>query len=1007
MNLKGRLAAVFDRASLTYMTYDARGRVTRTDRAIAHPDILLTNLDDRYQAPWFSKDHTYDSLDRIIEETTGAASAELLDASQRSATSVMYSARGSVHRVLSTYGNLVNAIDRSADGLIETMVYADAATTIASQGYDARRRLVTAMVSRGEPALWADPPSSYQPARSLQGPPSFQHTLRDESYEYDVVNNPIAINDFRDADDWPAGAKPVSRAIGYDNLYRVTSVNYAYGTTADTWVSPFDPELSGMDDPRRPDDFPSHLTPATRPTEQTYEYDWLGSLTSSSDDQNAFWDRGMGPMRNDDANGRPYRWQDAGDSADPTWDGTGWADTGNTPADYDAAGNLRQIRVVRSGACTNGTNDCNLRFYYYFDEVGRLYRGMRYEGATLKADLSFVYDSSDNRVIKSDNTLSGITNDAHTLYVFDSLELRRTAHDATTETYSRTVENEVPYLIANGVRVARVVYEGAADGEPRLDGTSRLHVFINIADHLGSTSTVIDRDTGELVERTTYQPYGATESDYRPARWKGFREDYRFTGKEEDQEIGLTYFGKRYLSPYLGRWLTPDPLAVHMPGQADLNLYAYVRGAALRAVDPIGLDWFEGWGAKIDSLAQKAADTIDKSTLARGISKGVDSTINHVSARVDQFVKAVKSPEVQAVASVSPAAAPMAAAVKVAWNDAKTVVQNPKEALKTVLVENPISQTALALKAAVQGDGEALGEHAVKGTIGALSLAAGDKLLSGPKGCFVAGTLVWTERGLVPIESLLPGDWVLAMPDDGSGGLSFRQVLETYEREPSAIFDLTLFDDKNHADTLGVTPEHPFWGSKQEWVLAEDLRPGDVIWSIERGWLTVKSIHVRPQQEPVYNLNVDIDHTYVVGVLGTWAHNSGPCSKSPAPTGNNHSVGTIETAEGTRASNTTRLGVKRNNPADWRHLRDLWDDLGYGDILSDANRAAIAKGQTPVVDDAWIKHFPGDAALTGEKIPMHHIGGSPITVPLPASRHLDAHMPGGFRKNPGGPGTSG
>jgi filamentous hemagglutinin len=40
-------------------------------------------------------------------------------------------------------------------------------------------------------------------------------------------------------------------------------------------------------------------------------------------------------------------------------------------------------------------------------------------------------------------------------------------------------------------------------------------------------------------------------------------------------------------------------------------------------------------------------------------------------------------------------------------------------------------------------------------------------------------------------------------------------------------------------------------------------------------------------------------------------------------------------------------------------------------------------------------------------IPMHHIQGTPIVVPLPAMRHLDAHMPGGFRFNPGGPGTSG
>lgn len=52
-------------------------------------------------------------------------------------------------------------------------------------------------------------------------------------------------------------------------------------------------------------------------------------------------------------------------------------------------------------------------------------------------------------------------------------------------------------------------------------------------------------------------------------------------------------------------------------------------------------------------------------------------------------------------------------------------------------------------------------------------------------------------------------------------------------------------------------------------------------------------------------------------------------------------------------SGTTRTGVVR----DWRVLRDNWDDLGYGQILSTENRAAIAKGKTPKVDDAWVKVF--------------------------------------------------
>ena len=105
-----------------------------------------------------------------------------------------------------------------------------------------------------------------------------------------------------------------------------------------------------------------------------------------------------------------------------------------------------------------------------------------------------------------------------------------------------------------------------------------------------------------------------------------------------------------------------------------------------------------------------------------------------------------------------------------------------------------------------------------------------------------------------------------------------------------------------------------------------------------------------------------------------------------------------------RPSNSTRNGVVRTNAADWRTVRNLWDELGYGEILSDANRAAIARGKVPRVDDAWIAVFPEDAGLMRERISMHHINGSVVTIPLPATRHLDAHISGVYGYNPGGPG---
>jgi hypothetical protein len=45
--------------------------------------------------------------------------------------------------------------------------------------------------------------------------------------------------------------------------------------------------------------------------------------------------------------------------------------------------------------------------------------------------------------------------------------------------------------------------------------------------------------------------------------------------------------------------MSADPLAVHAPGEADLNLYAYVGGKILQYVDPTGLDEKEvGWFAQ-------------------------------------------------------------------------------------------------------------------------------------------------------------------------------------------------------------------------------------------------------------------------------------------------------------------------------------------------------------------------------------------------------------------------
>jgi len=400
-----------------------------------------------------------------------------------------------------------------------------------------------------------------------------------------------SIRDWRMADEWPGGAKPVTRKMRYDDLYRLVQMSYEYADGSDSWTDPYAAEQQAaslpdikLDRPMPRADFGS----GHRVLQQSWAYDWLGNTQATDDDQHAFWDRSLGTVQNGTPEEGAYKLKGASNG------------NGSLTADYDAAGNLTAMTVDRPGTCVGQVPCGAMHFRYDWDEVGRLVRARRYDTpngfampppeVVAGTNLEYVYDSSDQRTRKTAIDAEGRTR--HTLYIFGSLELRRAAVEG--GDYELTASTETPYLQAHGVRLARVVHQEPPD-EYSTQASTR--VYLELGDQLGSTSVVLDLVTGELVERSTAYAYGAVESDYRPERWGKFREDYRFTGKEEDIEVGLQYFGKRYYAPLLQRWISADPLAVHAPGQADLNLYAYVHGKVLIAVDPVGLA--EDWGAGV------------------------------------------------------------------------------------------------------------------------------------------------------------------------------------------------------------------------------------------------------------------------------------------------------------------------------------------------------------------------------------------------------------------------
>lgn len=620
----GRLVAVADRGALSVSQYDGRGRVVKTARRIAkpaEPGQTPDHVADRYAPRWYFTATTYDAADRPALTSAGLRSTEMQAASvdgipynpaftqepdyRKSTVAAHYSTRGTLGSVDGSYGSLLASIQRRADGLVEGVTYGDLAGTTTVTGYDGRRRPTSIQTFRAAPGQWGTNTPGYTPVPAAGGTStSFQLLLQDLDITYDIVGNPTEIRDWRDPAEWPVGAKPVTRKIAYDDLYRVRQVKYEYSTNDEDWVSPYlkeNSETSSNRDHRRSAPSP-HVNFPKRVLQQDIEYDWLGNTFSSDDDAHGFYDRSLGDIVNDAAHGRPYQLASASNA------GAGGSRTGSLATKYDVAGNLTDMAVSRNGPCLPSGSSCNQRFHYGWDEVGRLVRAQRWDTATpvdqepsgnAVVDLAYAYDASDNRVLKSATANEGAAGNVqrHAVYISGGQELRGAQFGTTygsggVADYQVDSTTEVAYLFAHGVRLGRVAYD-AGLGLPAFGAITtypQQHVLINLDDTLGSTAIVIDRETGELVESTAYLANGATESDYRADRWKGLREDYRFTGKEEDVEVGLQYFGKRFLSPYLGRWVSADPLAVHVPGKADFNLYAYVHGQTLKNVDPIGLE---------------------------------------------------------------------------------------------------------------------------------------------------------------------------------------------------------------------------------------------------------------------------------------------------------------------------------------------------------------------------------------------------------------------------------
>ena len=236
-----------------------------------------------------------------------------------------------------------------------------------------------------------------------------------------------------------------------------------------------------------------------------------------------------------------------------TADAHNWIHASGTDYQYDAAGNMT----------FNATPPTQT---YTYDQENRL---------TGAAGYAYTYDGDGNRVRKSNGNLAA----NGTLY------WPMTPGVVAETDLAGILKSE--YVFFDGERVARKDFPSNS-------------VAYYFSDNL-KTASVITDSAGVIKAESDYYPWGGELQFV-----NNDSNDYKFTGKKRDIETGLDYFGARYYSNGLGRWVSADwsPTPVPIPyanltDPQSLNLYGYVRGLPTTKADIDGhgvLDWLkEKW----------------------------------------------------------------------------------------------------------------------------------------------------------------------------------------------------------------------------------------------------------------------------------------------------------------------------------------------------------------------------------------------------------------------------
>jgi RHS repeat-associated protein len=363
----------------------------------------------------------------------------------------------------------------------------------------------------------------------------------------------------------------------------------------------------------------------TKNSEQSYKYDSLNRLISS---EGSYKHERLVPMLDKTVNSYTNKFT------------------------YNPTGNIRTKTQIHTGVSANseGTRENASISKTTYDHVYS-YDSSRPHAVTAVGPKSFTYDASgnmtvmrnsetgssrllkwddENRLIRSNdsygksNEVDVISEDKTgdvTTYNYDSVGKRVVKSGRFGEVVyvnsNYTVRNDAligKHVFAGGIRVASMLMM-EKNTDNAIDNNKNIYYYHG--SRHGAT-TVVTNKHGQFHEHIEFFPFGETWI-HEKSNDDEESKPYNFTGKEQDPETGLYYYGARYYDPVISRWTGVDPVlneyldgklsygGIYRPG--NLDLYSYAGNNPVKYSDPDGKT-IKIKGSK--SYAEKVLKTMQK-----------------------------------------------------------------------------------------------------------------------------------------------------------------------------------------------------------------------------------------------------------------------------------------------------------------------------------------------------------------------------------------------------------